>query len=143
MQNPFTSLHDAPVGAWARPQVQGMNDGRVRLVGMAALRCIAPLFGSVYAYTALTGQSVSARGGKTPYTYSIGSGTLPVGLSLNGATGVISGTPQVIGSYYLIFAVTDARGVKAYSASCELIVLPVINSAYWDEGFPWNESNWS
>jgi hypothetical protein len=38
---------------------------------------------------------LSGSGGKTPYSWSITSGTLPTGLSLNTSTGVISGTPTV------------------------------------------------
>jgi hypothetical protein len=37
----------------------------------------------------------SATGGKTPYTYSVASGILPTGLTLNPATGQVSGTPQL------------------------------------------------
>jgi Putative Ig domain len=46
--------------------------------------------GSVGAsYTA----TLRATGGTTPYTWSLASGTLPAGLSLNSSTGVISGVP--------------------------------------------------
>ena len=49
-----------------------------------------------------------ATGGKTPYTWSITSGTLPPGLSLTPSTGVISGTPTTTGSYPITVQVTDA-----------------------------------
>jgi Putative Ig domain len=56
--------------------------------------------------TALPGGSVgtaysttlAASGGVTPYTWSITSGSLPAGLSLNSTTGIISGTPTATGS---------------------------------------------
>ena len=37
----------------------------------------------------------SVTGGYTPYVYSITSGSLPTGVTLNSSTGVISGTPTV------------------------------------------------
>jgi hypothetical protein len=40
--------------------------------------------------------TVAAMGGQTPYTWSI-TGTLPAGLTLNPATGVVSGTPTAAG----------------------------------------------
>jgi len=39
--------------------------------------------------------TLAATGGKTPFTWSLTSGTLPAGLSLNSSTGTISGTPTV------------------------------------------------
>jgi hypothetical protein len=58
-------------------------------------------------------QNLNASGGKTPYTWSISSGTLPAGLSLNASTGVISGTPTTNGTKSLTFKVTDANGKTA------------------------------
>jgi len=37
--------------------------------------------------------TLTAAGGKAPYTYSISTGKLPAGLTLNTATGAITGTP--------------------------------------------------
>jgi len=60
-------------------------------------------------------EALDAIGGTGPRIYSIVSGTLPNGLSLTAATGVISGvpslTPPSAGSYNLVFKVTD--GVNA------------------------------
>ena len=51
-----------------------------------------------------------AVGGTPPYTWSVSAGTLPPGLSLNSATGVISGIPSVIDSSNVTFQVTDSSG---------------------------------
>ena len=58
------------------------------------------------AYTA----SLSASGGVGPYTYVVTSGTLPTGLTLNGSTGSLSGTPNAAGSFNLTITATDAHG---------------------------------
>ncbi|MHC4714188.1 MAG: putative Ig domain-containing protein [Planctomycetota bacterium] len=42
-------------------------------------------------------QTLGATGGVTPYSWSIVSGSLPAGLSLNSSTGEISGTPTTGG----------------------------------------------
>jgi uncharacterized protein YhjY with autotransporter beta-barrel domain len=63
--------------------------------------------------------TLTAAGGTMPYTFSVGSGTLPVGLSLNASTGVLSGTTNVAGSFTFGIKVTDSStGVGApFSAS--------------------------
>src|SRR5207249_2445191 len=61
--------------------------------------------------TATVGQSynaaVSVTGGSAPYQFAIGEGALPPGLSLNPATGVISGTPTQNGSFVFQVVVSD------------------------------------
>jgi hypothetical protein len=65
-------------------------------------------------------QTLAATGGTAPYTWSVSSGALPLGLSLNAATGVISGTPNAAlvpttGAEIVNFTVmaTDSKAVTA------------------------------
>ena len=60
---------------------------------------------------------LTPNGGAAPYLYSY-SGTLPTGLSLNTATGAVTGTPTAIYSTAtVIFSVQDANGVAANTTS--------------------------
>ena len=54
-------------------------------------------------------QTVPVSGGTTPYSFSVKSGTLPTGLSLNTATGVISGTPSASGESTFAVGVADSH----------------------------------
>ena len=51
------------------------------------------------------------------YTWSISSGTLPTGLSLDGGSGIISGTPVVIGTSNFQVSLTFGRSVLTQSLS--------------------------
>ncbi|MGH9739945.1 MAG: Ig domain-containing protein [Candidatus Acidiferrales bacterium] len=55
-------------------------------------------------------QTVSVGGGTTPYTWSITSGALPAPLTLNTATGAITGTPALAdnGPYNFTVQVVDS-----------------------------------
>jgi hypothetical protein len=57
--------------------------------------------------------TLAATGGKKPYNWSLLSGTLPAGLSLNGSTGAITGVPTEIGTFHPTFKVTDPLGGQA------------------------------
>jgi predicted outer membrane repeat protein len=54
--------------------------------------------------------AIEPNSGMPPYQFSLISGTLPVGLTLNSESGLIQGTPSERGSAELTVQVTDARG---------------------------------
>ncbi|MDJ0754166.1 MAG: putative Ig domain-containing protein [Ardenticatenaceae bacterium] len=53
---------------------------------------------------------IEATGGVPPYSWSVISGALPTGLSLNSATGEISGTPTTAGTFAFTIQVMDSAG---------------------------------
>jgi hypothetical protein len=63
---------------------------------------------------------LTATGGTTPYTWSLNSGTLPVGVTLSSA-GVLAGTATTAGSYPFAVNVTDAHNGIA-TTSITLVV---------------------
>lgn len=60
-------------------------------------------------------ETLSANGGKTPYYWTLFSGNLPTGLSLDPLTGVISGTPSTSGSFTI--KVTDNQSPTPATAT--------------------------
>src|SRR5712692_1248591 len=53
--------------------------------------------------------TLAASGGLTPYTWSVISGALPAGLSLNASTGALSGTPTQTGGFTFTIQVKDSE----------------------------------
>ena len=65
-------------------------------------------------------RTVTATGGSGSYTFSVSAGTLPAGLALNAASGVISGTPTTSGASSFTVRATDTNGAvgsRAYSVT--------------------------
>src|SRR5580692_11596946 len=91
-------------------------------------------------------QTISASGGSGPYSYAVTGGTLPHGLSLNSATGALTGTPTTGGGSTFIITATDTvttgpgapyTGSQSYSPVMAQITLspaslsaPVLGSHY-------------
>jgi uncharacterized protein YhjY with autotransporter beta-barrel domain len=64
--------------------------------------------------------TVTATGGSGTYTYAVTAGSLPTGLTLDGTTGAISGTPTAGGTFACTIRATDSAGnvgTRAYSTS--------------------------
>ena len=73
-------------------------------------------------------QTLAASGGQAPYTWSITSGSLPAGLSLDPASGTISGTPTATGSSSFTVLATDASQATASSNLTLSIVTTLPNN---------------
>ena len=71
--------------------------------------------------------TLAASGGASPYTWSLTSGTLPAGLTLNASTGAITGTPSAaVASTPLTFKVTDSSSpALTQTANLTLTISPV------------------
>ncbi|HEX3570466.1 MAG TPA: Ig domain-containing protein [Acidobacteriaceae bacterium] len=68
----------------------------------------------------------TATGGTAPYSWSVGSGRLPAGLTLDATTGTLSGTPTSSGSFSLSIAATDSSTrALSKSASYSLTVTAI------------------
>jgi hypothetical protein len=70
-------------------------------------------------------QTLAASGRVAPYTWSVTAGSLPAGLTLASASGVISGTPTAAGTATFTVQVADAESTPATAtASFSLTVAP-------------------
>ena len=67
---------------------------------------------------------LTANGGVRPYTWSLQSGTLPTGLLMDPATGVIAGKPTATGTFTFSVRVRDAANVSATSTQLRIIISP-------------------
>ena len=79
-------------------------------------------------------QQLTASGSAGPFTFAVTSGTLPAGLTLNPASGLISGTPTINGVSNFTVTATDpdaCSGSRAYQISIgvEAATIPSLGGA--------------
>lgn len=68
-------------------------------------------------------ETLAATGGNGTYTWSILSGTLPAGLTLNAGTGIISGTPTTAGSSSFTIQVADSESTPQTATLAAVLVI--------------------
>jgi uncharacterized repeat protein (TIGR03803 family) len=61
--------------------------------------------------------TLAATGGLPPYTWSVVRGTLPSGLTLNGGSGLISGSPTAAGTFNFTVQVSDSQSPPAIATA--------------------------
>jgi hypothetical protein len=102
-----------------------VNDNAAGTATKALVMVVAPRLAITTASPAPNGMvgatytlTLAATGGFPPLTWTVDSGTLPAGLSLDGAAGTLSGTPQAAGSFSFVIRATDstkATTTKSFS----------------------------
>jgi len=85
-------------------------------------------------------QTITTSGGIAPYSYTISSGSLPPGLSLNETTGVISGIPTTANTYNFTITATDSAahtGSMDYSLTTLVGQITEFAQACSTQANPW------
>ncbi|MFY9609109.1 MAG: putative Ig domain-containing protein [Blastocatellia bacterium] len=76
--------------------------------------------------------AIAVTGGTPPLTWSIASGTLPGGLSLNSTNGAVTGTPSGLGDFPISFKVTDIQSRSTQKPMTVTVSLPPLTIATAD-----------
>lgn len=119
LTKPLNSLVISEVAGYAVLEKPAARISISSVAGYAVLVTAgSEVVGGVQLLTGLPGGSIGVpynitigtTAGSSPFTFQILSGGIPSGLTLNGSTGVISGTPTANGIYQFKLLVTDVNG---------------------------------
>ena len=104
----------APAGPAVRPRPSSDRASAAPSVnaGLADGQAGAPYLGFLW-----------ATGGTEPISWSVTSGSLPSGLSLDGSSGIISGTPTASGSSHFTVTATDSSNPAQTASASESITI--------------------
>ena len=75
-------------------------------------------------------QTITASGGTPPYTFTVTTGSLPDGLTLNISTGVISGTPTIEGLFQFTITAVDSADC---SGNHDYTINITLNALFFDD----------
>jgi hypothetical protein len=89
---------------------------------VAPLSVVTTYLSPAAAQASYKGQ-LAATGGTKPYSWSIESGALPAGLTLNASTGAITGKPSLTGTFDFTAEVTDSEATPAPATQAESITV--------------------
>ncbi len=105
--------------------VGGLNSHEVLIEGAPALSVATRTLPLAFTGSAYS-QTLSAVGGTAPYSWSVTTGSLPAGLSLDASTGVISGTPSGAPgkSSFTVTATDSASPAATATADLSIMVRP-------------------
>lgn len=115
-------------GTFRVTDVGGRTSDVAFALNVTAALSISKSFAGGTENTAYSG-SATASGGTAPYTYSVFSGALPTGLSLNASTGAVTGTPTTPGTFTFVIRVTDNAAATADTTSTQVVIANTVNVA--------------
>ena len=135
------TIHGTPTAAGTSTFTVGVTDSESHIATSGTCTITispAPTPLSIACPTATSGvvgtaySSTMASGGSTPYSYSVGYGSIPSGLALSTSTGKLEGTPTTAAAYTFAITVTDNAGHSATVPQvCQVsISATCVNSGY-------------
>jgi len=113
---------NAATPAYATQTISLSGTANGALITLNPTSLPAATYGASYSAT------ITASGGTAPYTYSVSTGSLPAGLTLNSGTGAISGVPAATGSFSFIIEATDSysfTGTQNYTLTVNAATLTI------------------
>src|SRR5580693_93109 len=114
----FPTVSDSALPAQHAASTAGVT---ISILAVAPLQAVTPPLPAGAVATGYTANLV-AKGGVTPYTWSITGGQLPSGLKLNPTTGIISGIPILATTSNFSVQVEDANSTKSAVQSLSIVI---------------------